>query len=914
MADEVIKILFPLGTTHTKEQLETAASLGYEEVKRFIQGAYARPGILARSLTADVLKPTVDGTNVVVSPGWGITAGGEIIHISGTSSISTGLVAPGNVGKVLFIGFTDTTGTPQTVHPGYGTYPYAGVHRSYYFAFRTWTPSYDNIPDEEIPLGKLTSATAFDLSPGYRLIAMPHLPFVGDTGFISGDTTASVTVGDSVYSFLASKGRHPDGRTTQNPHALWIGDVWPEYPDDPPQAPNNIQYETGVETNALSDPSQVVPPKQGGYLRVWWGETGTDGVAGSDATGYYMEDTSKSWAVDEWKDHWLYLPSTGATLKILSNTATKVYVSSLPNASGNYRIIPYPKINYAELLVWGGDTTSTLRAMMPSYQRETDANGILVDYIYARSLLVGKPYYAKLRFVNYAGASDWSSTWSFTITDEFAPKTPVYLTHVYYSDYSPPDTAPSWRLPDNPVTTSTNITFWLGDHGTGSRDASNSKRLNVTGTDSEADWPMSDGVGSFVGYYLYLSGHSSPWIVTDHDSGTYIEVNEDLPANYTGSFLLSPVGPGGLLLGSAVDADDQWHIIVESSSSIVSIDEAPRLTFQHLPVGISYTFSIRAKSITGDVSERLIFDLTADPSEDLQWVRASDPPIIGMTVDGGFKVLIPDVNVLSTTNRYKFGGFEIAYSTGASEADCPEPQFELGREDTYIIQTAQRTVIIPADPGEYVKVRVRMYDRYGKIQDETLSVEGIAGGTIADLRDEIAAARGSFSSLNDRISAAIDEDGNITAEGVASLGIASRLATLETTIETRAPSYAALLNDPDDVIYDGSTAATWEDLVGVPFRKVSGFTTVTANFWGKSESSNGTSSSGTKAPSYARLMVSDGTTILTSAAYTLSNSWTITNISLDISSLEDTRLEITLQGKGGGVSYPSVKGLSLDVS
>lgn len=225
MADRV-KILYPLGTFRTQEQLEASSEIGSQEIKRRFRDLMYFPGVLALSLTEDNLFPTVSGAYLHISPGAGITRAGCLISLS--ESIEVPLQNEYS-GKIIFLDYNEILASGiTTVEPVSGEEVGVEVIKSYSVSFREWdytSDPYCDLYPSGIPLGRLFKIGEnwlVSTSAGYRLLFLPKLPYLPKDEFknLLGHPSGL----SSLYHLLMYEGRGvKDNR--YNPFAISSNDI-----------------------------------------------------------------------------------------------------------------------------------------------------------------------------------------------------------------------------------------------------------------------------------------------------------------------------------------------------------------------------------------------------------------------------------------------------------------------------------------------------------------------------------------------------------------------------------------------------------------------------------------------------------------------------------------------------------------
>lgn len=273
-------------------------------------------------------------------------------------------------------------------------------------------------------------------------------------------------------------------------------------------------------------------------------------------------------------------------------------------------------------------------------------------------------------------------------------------------------------------------TLWFGDWGQGARDGVDPKKFNASANESGETW--TDDM--WIGYKLYLADGSTYEVI---DNGPdWLEVDEDLPTGYDGSFWLTPGGdmyewkliPLQKLNGS-------WGPMPHIQSGNFSLAESPvyPILSQPVRVGTKYRWAVRAK--VGDYgSDVLVVEEVAGTGEaDLAW-EAAEPAITFYYAEYGVRAVFPAIDSAKLDN---LAGYEYAYTVNDSEEGAVDPTFNLNDTDSIVVRSYQRSVVIPASPGKYVKVSVRPFDTIGRVATSLTLTGGTYAGGMTSVRRQM---------------------------------------------------------------------------------------------------------------------------------------------------------------------------------
>lgn len=247
------------------------------------------------------------------------------------------------------------------------------------------------------------------------------------------------------------------------------------------------------------------------------------------------------------------------------------------------------------------------------------------------------------------------------------------------------------------------VKVWIGDWGTGQRDAVNLKKCNFTmGTIASgcSAWTADLWITNPPGYY-YLVKHDEGWYSKITDSGdTWVICEDDLPDAVAAEYYVCPYAEKYESQSVPYETDAALAVVQANTvRQIIRIASpvTPMALIKNLNLGGKYRLKV-ASVISGDnYTKWAEADFVVGSDLVVCWEPASANLNV-VAVDGGVEVTVPD----KASGKPEPEAFEICYTYGDDPA---EPDFTNTEHPT--LRFKERKFKIDVPPGKKVRVKAR---------------------------------------------------------------------------------------------------------------------------------------------------------------------------------------------------------------
>jgi len=250
------------------------------------------------------------------------------------------------------------------------------------------------------------------------------------------------------------------------------------------------------------------------------------------------------------------------------------------------------------------------------------------------------------------------------------------------------------------------VKVWIGDWGTGIRDAVNLKKCSFTmpAKSGCSAWDDDLWITDPPGYY-YLVKADESWYSKITDSGdTWVICADDLPDAASGEYYVCPYAE--IYRSQVIPYKTDVEVDVVNPQTMrfynrIASPTAPILLIKNLNLGGKY--KVKAASvISGDNYTRWAEADFIVGSDFVTCWQPSSAYLNVIPVDGGVEVIIP----APTGGTIEPEAYELCYTYGTDAVpDPPTPDFDNPEHPT--IRTKERKVKIDAPPGRKVKIKCR---------------------------------------------------------------------------------------------------------------------------------------------------------------------------------------------------------------
>jgi len=734
------KVLFPDGVEFYSDDLTTLQEYLNDDILRRWNQTYREPGIVADTVSDDVLKPTstVAGT-IDISAGGAYTPGGDYLYSTGgsiTGLTTASMFATGTTYIVMQKVVVDSsTRTHQITGEDHATRR-GTASGSTAFALSNSTGVLTEVvlgAIKEIDAGdNITIDSLTDQSTGRRILSMSNTEIPTRPAYAT--LVTGLDSENILYSF--------DKATGNGVSTAYVTVTWP-----------NSWHEDGVlgyfvklneyDTNGASSPS---------------GTTQTQFIRGSSAlngTTFYGLQPGTKWEAEVHAVSAGPVPIVGSGRTSSTITAGAVSTSTMPSVDSN-------QLHWGIELTW--DITDSSATGITRYEVFADKSSTITggtpNYSYlqwsgysGRSQIfaeVGEKWYIRVRGVDGAGqVTSNERVFAVTYTGPVAPAIPrnlkLYSGYMQHTPKSIDDNLitsrtarermsanPAFQQPSGPFLAAT--WGWEGAGGQWTSTTGDTRTFEVPVSMSLTN--DSGTTEDLAGWYLVFESLSAEvyWheITGNTASTVYCAPQSDYDydgEDHSGTFYVTPgaksyeviidvlstpnlvtlPGQGGLIISDPGNklpiVTDPWTGKEMSFEAVVRQQQSPtRMYYMLNPVlmGVTYGVKVRAVGTRGQTSDYCTQRIIVAGIND-QLVM----PEVQHRIAAG-RVF------LKWRNLSRAVGYEIAYTLDGST-----PGFD--DDESYQMYTVPPRLTIPVQAGDVLSAKIRAVDRAGQISSNEQS-------------------------------------------------------------------------------------------------------------------------------------------------------------------------------------------------